>query len=64
MVLGIAQETPVTPARTLSQECAVSIGGGELEPICMCGCSACLSDESAVEFHSQSDAQHSMVQTQ
>lgn len=33
MVLGITQETPEMRARTLSQECAVSVGGGEVEPV-------------------------------
>lgn len=28
MVVGITQETPENPTRTLTQECAVSIGGG------------------------------------
>ncbi|XP_019115359.1 rac GTPase-activating protein 1 isoform X3 [Larimichthys crocea] len=29
MVVGITQETPENPTRTLTQECAVSIGGGD-----------------------------------
>lgn len=33
MVLGITQETPEMRARTLSQECAVSVGGGEVAPV-------------------------------
>ncbi|XP_041818926.1 rac GTPase-activating protein 1 [Chelmon rostratus] len=29
MVVGITQEAPETPAQTLTQECAVSVGGGD-----------------------------------